>query len=40
VIDASDGAGLAFSEIGPVDLKGLADPVRLHVARRAGNATA
>jgi class 3 adenylate cyclase len=35
VVDASDGAAIVFSEIGPVELKGLSEMVRLHVARRA-----
>jgi hypothetical protein len=34
IVDASEGAGIAFTEIGPVELKGLAESVRLHVARR------
>jgi class 3 adenylate cyclase len=37
VVDASAGNGsVAFTEIGPVELKGLAGALRLHVARRAG----
>jgi len=36
VVDLSGGTpGLRFDEIGPVDLKGVAEPVRLHVVRRA-----
>jgi class 3 adenylate cyclase len=36
VVDAAtDAAGLRFDEIGPVDLKGLSEPVRLHVAHPA-----
>lgn len=35
VVDAAGDAGPAFSEIGPVELKGVTEPVRLHVARRA-----
>lgn len=34
VVDASDGSGVEFTEIGPVELKGLAGALRLHVARR------
>jgi len=35
VVDAADGNGaVAFTEIGPVELKGLAGALRLHVARR------
>ena len=34
VVDASDGTLVAFAEIGPVELKGLSESVRLHVARR------
>lgn len=34
VIDASADAGATFTEIGPVELKGVADPVRLHSAHR------
>ncbi len=32
VVDASLQSGLAFREIGPVELKGIPEPVRLHVA--------
>lgn len=32
VVDASLQAGLTFREIGPVELKGIPEPVRLHVA--------
>jgi adenylate cyclase len=35
VVDASSGAGATFAEIGPVELKGVAGPMRLHAARRA-----
>jgi adenylate cyclase len=35
VVDASDGTEVAFAEIGPVELKGLSESVRLHVARRS-----
>ena len=34
VVDASAGAAAAFTEIGPVELKGVAEATRLHVARR------
>ena len=34
VVDASGGIGVEFTEIGPVELKGLAGALRLHVARR------
>jgi class 3 adenylate cyclase len=34
VIDASDDVGAAFTEIGPVELKGIPGIVRLHAARR------
>jgi len=36
VVDASLHSGLAFREIGPVELKGIPEPVRLHVALPAG----
>jgi class 3 adenylate cyclase len=36
VVDASDGAGVAFTEIGPVELKGVAGAMRLHAAHRGG----
>jgi len=35
VVDAADDVEAAFSEIGPVELKGLSEAVRLHVARPA-----
>jgi adenylate cyclase len=39
VVDAADGAAdgvaVGFEEIGPVELKGVAGPVRLYVATRA-----
>jgi adenylate cyclase len=35
VVDASDGAGVSFTEIGPVELKGVAGPVRLQAAHRS-----
>ena len=34
VVDASEGAGAAFKEIGPVELKGVAGAMRLHSAHR------
>ncbi len=34
VVDASGGAGLTFTEIGPVELKGVSSALRLHVAHR------
>jgi len=36
VVDAVDLPDVAFREIGPVELKGLTRPVRLHSAQRAG----
>ena len=36
VVDASGGAEVAFREIGPVELKGVAGAVRLHAASPAG----
>jgi adenylate cyclase len=36
VVDASSGADVAFREIGPVDLKGVAGAVRLHAAAVPG----
>jgi adenylate cyclase len=36
VVDASPGADVAFRDIGPVELKGVADALRLHVASRPG----
>ncbi len=36
VIDASGGAEVAFREVGPVELKGVAGPIRLYAARRPG----
>ena len=32
VLEASGANGVRFTEIGPVDLKGVAQPLRLHVA--------
>jgi adenylate cyclase len=34
IVDASDEAPVAFTEIGPVDLKGISGSLRLHTARR------
>ncbi|MEA2662127.1 MAG: adenylate cyclase, partial [Chloroflexota bacterium] len=34
VVDASNGHGLVFAEIGAVELKGLTETVRLHIAHR------
>jgi adenylate cyclase len=36
VVDASDPAGATFTEIGPVELKGVAGAVQLHAAHRGG----
>jgi class 3 adenylate cyclase len=35
VVEEAGDAGASFTEIGPVELKGVAEAVRLHVARRA-----
>jgi class 3 adenylate cyclase len=35
VVDASAGVEVVFTEVGPVELKGLSDVVRLHAAHRA-----
>jgi adenylate cyclase len=34
VVDAADGAPVTFTELGPVQLKGVSDPLRLHTAHR------
>jgi adenylate cyclase len=34
VVDAADGTSVAFSQIGPVELKGVSGTLRLHTARR------
>ena len=34
VADASEGAGVIFTELGPVELKGVSGPMRLHTAHR------
>ncbi len=36
VVDASEGMPVSFTEIGPVELKGVSEPLRLYVARKAG----
>ena len=36
VVDESEGKPASFTEIGPVELKGVSEPLRLYVARRAG----
>jgi class 3 adenylate cyclase len=36
VVDASDEVGVAFRELGPVELKGVAGAVRLHAAPHPG----
>ncbi len=36
VVDASDGAGVDFVEVGPVELKGVAEPMTLYAAARVG----
>jgi adenylate cyclase len=35
VVDAADGGSVTFTEIGPVELKGVAGPLRLYTARHA-----
>jgi len=35
VVEASEGAGASFTEIGPVELKGVGGPMQLHSAHRA-----
>jgi adenylate cyclase len=34
VVDAAEGGPVTFTEIGPVELKGVPGPLRLHIARR------
>jgi adenylate cyclase len=34
VVDAADGGPVAFTEVGPVELKGVSGPLRLYAARR------
>jgi adenylate cyclase len=36
VVDLAEGVPAAFTEIGPVELKGVSEATRLHVARRGG----
>jgi adenylate cyclase len=36
VVDAADGIPVSFTEIGPVELKGVSGTLRLHAARRGG----
>jgi adenylate cyclase len=35
VAGSADGEAVAFTDLGPVELKGLGVPIRLHAARRA-----
>jgi adenylate cyclase len=35
VVDAAEGGPVTFTEVGPVELKGVPGPLRLHTARRA-----
>jgi adenylate cyclase len=35
VVEASEGAPVAFTDIGPVELKGVSGAIHLHAARRA-----
>ena len=35
VVDAAEGGPVSFTEIGPVELKGVPGPLRLHIARRS-----
>jgi adenylate cyclase len=37
VLEASDPEGVAYSEVGPVELKGVGEPTRLWVAHRSGS---
>jgi class 3 adenylate cyclase len=34
VVDAADGTSVAFTQIGPVELKGVSGTLRLHTASR------
>ena len=34
VVDAAEGGPVSFTEIGPVELKGVPGPLRLHTAHR------
>ncbi len=36
VVDAAEGLPVSFTDVGPVELKGVSGPLRLHTARRAG----
>jgi class 3 adenylate cyclase len=36
VVDAADGIPVSFTDIGPVELKGVSGTLRLHAARRGG----
>jgi class 3 adenylate cyclase len=38
VVDAAAGTPVTFTEIGPVELKGVSGPPRLYTARRAARA--
>jgi adenylate cyclase len=38
VVDAAEGAPVTFTQIGPVDLKGVSSTLRLHAARRGASA--
>jgi hypothetical protein len=35
VVDAADGGQVTFTEVGPVELKGVSGPLRLYTARHA-----
>jgi adenylate cyclase len=35
VVDAADGGPVAFTEVGPVELKGIPGTLRLYMARRS-----
>jgi adenylate cyclase len=35
VVDAAEGGLVRFTEVGPVELKGVPGPLRLHIARRS-----
>ena len=39
VVDAADGTPVTFTEIGPVELKGVSGTLRLHTAHRSGSAS-
>jgi class 3 adenylate cyclase len=40
VVDAAGNTPVSFIEIGPVELKGVSGPLRLHTARAGANARA